>query len=148
MPENWVVTLAFHNSVPTIEPAEEQRFFERHTPTSKADSLNQLAHVFHGMLPALLERDLEQFGRSLRAFQSLGFKACEIAAQPALVRAVLNDLWQKQVAAGLSSLGPTVFAVHQRGTSIRNIIGTTRGVELGGPYEFRNIGHELQTSDG
>jgi beta-ribofuranosylaminobenzene 5'-phosphate synthase len=147
MPTDWNVSLAFVNDPPTVHPGSERGFFEKNTPTTGTDTLEQIADVFHGMIPALLEHDLDQFGQSLRRFQVKGFKAREIAAQPQAVRVAIEHLWEAGIPAGLSSLGPTVFAVHEAG-SFGRITEVLRGIDLSGPYDFQNAGHELEIYNG
>lgn len=148
LPKDWVVTLLFHHGPPSVDPRNERKFFEENTPTSTTDSLAQLAQLYHGLIPAVLEEDLDQFSTSLRAFQTRGFKAREIAAQPAVVQGVLADLWDRGLAAGLSSLGPTVFVVHRRNERLGSVTASIPPADVGGPFEFRNSCHTICSSNG
>jgi predicted sugar kinase len=77
----------------------------------------------------------------LRDFQSVGFKAREVAAQPEIVRVTLETLWNEGFAAGLSSLGPAVFVVSENETpEIGPLLDS--GMDMWGPYSFRNEGHD------
>lgn len=110
-PDGWEVMAFFTDATSTIEPNHEQQFFQDNTPTEKHATLQQLATVYHGIIPAIIDKDLELFGVSLQAFQALGFKSREISAQPGRVVDSLQRLWSTGVTAGLSSLGPCVFAI-------------------------------------
>jgi beta-ribofuranosylaminobenzene 5'-phosphate synthase len=68
------------------------------------------------MLPGIAGRDLDLFGSSVNAVQKLGFKRVELAHQPPLVTGLLDILRDAGAAgAGLSSFGPTVYAISDTG---------------------------------
>jgi beta-ribofuranosylaminobenzene 5'-phosphate synthase len=144
MPKEWTVYLLFATEAPSVSPDREGAFFASASPTKRIDTFIQLSSVYHGILPAILERDLESFANSLREFQSRGFKAREIAVQPAHVRRTLRRVWDEGFAAGLSSFGPTVFIVST---------GTTAGLQqlvpkdsdISGPFAFRDRGFDQLT---
>jgi beta-ribofuranosylaminobenzene 5'-phosphate synthase len=63
------------------------------------------------MMPAVLEADLEMFGRAMEAFQKLGFKVFELRAQTQLLYDCLKFLKDNGgVGVGMSSWGPALFA--------------------------------------
>jgi len=142
MPSRWVVRLIMCTNVPSVPPADEAKFFAAAAPTDPPDTLDQLAYVYHGIIPAAIEGDLDCFATSLRHFQSEGFKAREIDAQPDTVQATLRRLWAADFAAGLSSLGPALFVVSEQATmDLRPYIPL--GAEILGPFPFRNNGFGL-----
>jgi beta-ribofuranosylaminobenzene 5'-phosphate synthase len=149
MPDRWVVYLLFVKSPPSIRPGQEPEFFAARTPTSKSETLQQLAAVYHGIVPAVLEQDLTQFALALRQFQTLGFKAHEIHVQPDHVQNTLTRLWNRGFAAGLSSLGPTVFVVSD-GPAVDIEAVVPAGERVAGPFEFRHEGfdHVITAADG
>jgi beta-ribofuranosylaminobenzene 5'-phosphate synthase len=68
------------------------------------------------MLPGIASRDLDLFGSSVNAVQRLGFKKIELSLQPAQVTGLLDVLRGAGAAgAGLSSFGPTVYAIGDTG---------------------------------
>lgn len=141
MPTNWSVWLLFTEIGPSVSPESEPDFFVESTPTSPNDTLKQIALLYHGILPAILEPDLALLALSLRRFQSCGFKAREIMAQPTLVQDALTQLWNRGLAAGLSSVGPTVFVVTDTTASDpAKLLG--HGYSTLGPFSFRNTGFE------
>jgi len=142
MPTDWYVWLCFSTGQPSVPPEREAEFFAAATPTSGAATLQQVAALFHGIVPAVLESDLSGFASALREFQQLGFKAREILAQPPSVRSTLASLWNVSAAAGLSSLGPTVFVVST--TRDRSSLPVAlSGHQLEGPFGFSNEGYVL-----
>ena len=73
------------------------------------------------MLPGIVEQDLELFGSSINAVQHFGFKKVELGFQPPQVSGLLDVLKGAGAAgAGLSSFGPTVYAI---GDTDMNAIG-------------------------
>ncbi|MCP4756746.1 MAG: beta-ribofuranosylaminobenzene 5'-phosphate synthase [Proteobacteria bacterium] len=76
------------------------------------DQVRQMCHIIlMQMLPAVLEKDLEAFGRSMVDFQKLGFKVFELRAQTQLLHDCLRFLTDNGgVGVGMSSWGPAVFA--------------------------------------
>ncbi|WP_433332338.1 beta-ribofuranosylaminobenzene 5'-phosphate synthase family protein [Spirillospora sp. CA-294931] len=138
LPDDWRVSLLLHDGAPTVHGAREVAFFRRNTPVSPDDTLAMIAELYHGLLPAVLETDLPLFSAALREFQGRGFKRAEIAGQPAPVRDLLAELRRDPgIACGLSSMGPMLFAIHEKGA-----FEPAEGVRVFGPFPFRNEGHE------
>jgi beta-ribofuranosylaminobenzene 5'-phosphate synthase len=146
MSPQWVVSLIMCTNVPSVPPADEADFFAAAAPTDPLETPDQLACVYHGLIPAAIEEDLDCFASSLRHFQSRGFKAREIGAQPDVVQATLRRLWADDFAAGLSSLGPALFVISEQATVDLGPY-TPLGAETLGPFPFRNSGFDLTAID-
>jgi beta-ribofuranosylaminobenzene 5'-phosphate synthase len=144
MPPSWQITFASHSSALANHGGAEVDFFRRHTPTSTQDTLLALADLYHGILPAIIEENLDGFAQALRRFQSRGFKRAEVANQSAPVRALLAEMSASTgYACGLSSMGPLVFVVHATGEQpLRGV--ATAGFTVLGPFGFRNGGHSCR----
>ena len=85
------------------------------------ESLQTLGSVYHGVAPAILEGDLPALGYALRQIHAVGFKRREIAQQSDEVRTLLSQLQaNRAVAAGMSSLGPLVYAITERDNQVAN----------------------------
>jgi beta-ribofuranosylaminobenzene 5'-phosphate synthase len=139
MPEDWHIWLCFLSGPPSVPPDREAAFFAATTPTSRVETLHQIAALYHGIVPAVLESDLNGFAHALREFQQVGFKARELSAQPHSVQSTLSSLWNEGAAVGLSSLGPTVFVV--TATNDRSSLPVALSRErVEGPFAFRNDG--------
>ena len=140
--ESW----RFHLLMPDglVRSAQDEALaFAQNTPTSEEDALQTLKLVYHGLLPAIVEDDLESFGAALTELQSVGFKQREIQTQTSVVRRLLNDLAQRGFAAGMSSMGPLVFAVAHADDQIElelANIGRDLGCNYLGSVEGRNDG--------
>ena len=74
--------------------------------------VQQMCHIIlMQMVPAVLEKDLEAFDRSMIDFQKLGFKIFELRAQTQLLHDCLQFIKDSGgLGAGMSSWGPAVYA--------------------------------------
>lgn len=142
MPTDWHLWLCFSTERPSVPPEHEARFFAAATPTSVTETFRQVAALYHGIVPAVLESDIGGFASALREFQQLGFKEREILAQPESVQSTLTGLWNEGAAAGLSSLGPTVFVVTAQ-TETSRLPAAIRNLQPEGPFTFSNKGYVM-----
>lgn len=109
-PEDWDIVLA-------IPPAKgaydlyEKDVFAKLCPIPLHE-VERLSHVIlMQMLPALVERDMDTFGKAVNNIQEVGFKKREIDLQPG-AGDLLEALRSAGAAgAGMSSFGPTVYAI-------------------------------------
>jgi beta-ribofuranosylaminobenzene 5'-phosphate synthase len=138
MPKEWKITLVLPPGKKAAGETEAS-FFRRVTPIPRSEVLEQFALVYHGIVPAVLERDLEAFGDALHQFSDLGFKSREISEQGTAVNSTIAALREVAPCVGMSSMGPLVFAITKgsilesmpqlpSGTSV---IGETTGAERG-----------------
>jgi len=76
------------------------------------EEVREMCHILlMQMMPAVLEGDLEMFGRAMEDFQKLGFKVFELRAQTQLLYDCLKFLRDNGgVGAGMSSWGPALYA--------------------------------------
>jgi beta-ribofuranosylaminobenzene 5'-phosphate synthase len=64
------------------------------------------------MVPSVVEANLDEFGSAVNRVQELGFKKVEVMLQHPLVRMLMEEMREAGAAcAGLSSFGPTVYAI-------------------------------------
>jgi beta-ribofuranosylaminobenzene 5'-phosphate synthase len=92
----------------------EKDVFEKTCPLPLSE-IQALSHIIlMQMLPALVEKDLEAFGTALNAIQGVGFKKREVDLQPGAceILRIMTDAGAP--GAGMSSFGPTVFAITDR----------------------------------
>jgi beta-ribofuranosylaminobenzene 5'-phosphate synthase len=111
-PDDWHIVLAIPQSGQTIGGKREVDIFREYCPVS-LDEVQQICHeVVMRLLPGVASHDLEPFASAVNALQTLGFKRVELGLQGPAVRALITDLREAGAAcAGLSSFGPTIFAV-------------------------------------
>ena len=77
------------------------------------------------MIPGIVEHDLDLFARAVNRIQDLGFKKVELGLQHKDIPALLQIMRDAGAAcAGMSSFGPTLFAIgnsdlHQADDAVR-----------------------------
>ena len=114
LPPHWEVSLLCPRGE-AIEGQDEREFFTRELPVPELESLRTLGYAYHGLAPALVEGDLHAFAYALRQIHSVGFKSRELARQSDEVRSLLSQLQADEtVGAGMSSLGPLVYAITEK----------------------------------
>jgi beta-ribofuranosylaminobenzene 5'-phosphate synthase len=115
-PEDWKILLATPDVSAGASGAMEADIFRRCCPVPLAEVQALCHEVLVRMLPGIAGRDLDLFGSSINAVQNLGFKKVELGLQPPQVSGLLEELRGAGAAgAGLSSFGPTVYAVGDTG---------------------------------
>lgn len=110
--------------------------------------VEKLSHVIlMQLLPALAEEDIITFGKAINTIQKFGFKKREIELQP--VSKVLMHVLRGSGAygAGMSSFGPTVYAIGEDAENLKN----TAEEFLGGKGQVfitkaRNTGARIEKS--
>ncbi|WP_456365717.1 beta-ribofuranosylaminobenzene 5'-phosphate synthase family protein [Thermococcus sp.] len=115
-PEEWALILI----TPELKAGPDERE-ERNAMDSSFGSAGIAARISHrvllGLLPALVERDIESFGAHLTAIQRLvgrqfsGFQGGEFRPD---LGAVLSFLRERTYGCGQSSWGPTVYGLITR----------------------------------
>ena len=114
MPEEWRIVLVVPDAEPGLSGAAEVQAFGRLVPSAeRSAAIAQL--VLTSLLPALVERDLEEFGAALTRVQQLVGDAFATVQggrfhprAGALVEALLRG---GAAGAGQSSWGPAVYGV-------------------------------------
>lgn len=100
---------------------KEVNIFQRECPVPLSD-VEKLSHVIlMQLLPALAEEDIVTFGRSINSIQELGFKKKEVELQP-FSRRLMQELREGGAyGAGMSSFGPTVYAIGEDAEHLKKI---------------------------
>jgi len=110
-PEEWRVHV-FMPEGRVVAGEAERDFFLRNTPIPRQEVLEVLALVYHGVVPAFVSASLPALKLALSRIQGIGFKRREVEYQGAPVAELLESLnGLPDVAAGMSSLGPMVYAI-------------------------------------
>ncbi|MCK8517901.1 beta-ribofuranosylaminobenzene 5'-phosphate synthase [Methanoculleus sp. 7T] len=115
-PEDWHILLVTPDIGAGAHGGREVDIFRTHCPVP-LEEVRELCHeVLMRMIPGLIEHDLDLFGSAINRTQALGFKRVEVAMQHPVVPSLLEATVQAGAAgAGLSSFGPTVYAVGDSG---------------------------------
>ncbi|MFH0967036.1 MAG: beta-ribofuranosylaminobenzene 5'-phosphate synthase family protein, partial [Methanobacteriota archaeon] len=111
-PEDWRIILCLPDVTQGASGAVEQNIFQKCCPIPLQE-VQELSHIIlMQMLPALIDQDLDQFGKSVSALRQIGFKREELALQPPVLHDILNYMDTCGTAgAGMSSFGPALFAL-------------------------------------
>ncbi len=115
-PEDWRILLVTPGTDSGAHGGREVDIFRTHCPVP-LDEVREICHeVLMRMIPGLVEHDLDLFGSAVNRIQHLGFKKVEVAVQHPIIPALLEGTVQAGAAgAGLSSFGPTVYAIGDLG---------------------------------
>jgi beta-ribofuranosylaminobenzene 5'-phosphate synthase len=129
MPEEWRVVLVVPRAQPGLSGVAEEEAFRRLVPSAeRSAAIAQL--VLTSLLPALVERDLEEFGPALTRVQELvgdAFAAVQGGRFHPRAGALVAALLRHGAAgAGQTSWGPAVYGV---------VGGDAAGHELAGRME-------------
>jgi len=107
---DWDIVLA----IPNLRGASDKReidVFKKQCPLP-LNEIQELCHVIlMEMLPAVVEHDIESFGRSINRVQTIGFKRCELELQPFCAHLVQFMRENGAIGAGMSSFGPVVYGI-------------------------------------
>jgi beta-ribofuranosylaminobenzene 5'-phosphate synthase len=107
---DWAIVLA----IPNLRGASDKReidIFQKQCPLP-LNEVQELCHVIlMEMLPAVVEQDIESFGRSINQVQTIGFKRRELELQPFCTHLVQFMRENGAIGAGMSSFGPVVYGI-------------------------------------
>jgi beta-ribofuranosylaminobenzene 5'-phosphate synthase len=117
-PSDWRIVLAIPRLPPGASGKREVDIFRSACPVPLEEVRETCHEVLMRMLPGVVDQDLDLFGRSVNRIQDLGFKRVEIALQPPVIPLLLDELRRAGAAcAGMSSFGPTVYAITDTGAA-------------------------------
>jgi beta-ribofuranosylaminobenzene 5'-phosphate synthase len=135
LPESWTFLLAMPEIPKGAHGRREMDVFGTFCPVPRNEVAELCREIMVRMIPAVLEEDLESFGTAVNRVQELGFKKVEVGLQHPLVRSLMEEMRSAGAAgAGLSSFGPTVYAVADSGT---------REIEAAAMDVMRDVGGEV-----
>ena len=108
---DWPIVLAIPNTK-GAQDAEEVDIFKKYCPIPLAE-VQEICHVIlMQMLPALVEEDLESFGKAINHFQLVGFKRREVELQLRPVLDIMEYMRDNGASgSGISSFGPVVYGI-------------------------------------
>jgi beta-ribofuranosylaminobenzene 5'-phosphate synthase len=109
-PEPWRVALILPDEKP-MSGEEEVHFFSNNAPIPSGEALSTMAALYHGVLPAFLSTDYVALATALREIHNIGFKQRELRRCSVETRTCVGKLFEQGFAAGLSSVGPLIYAI-------------------------------------
>lgn len=124
-PSDWNILIAIPKINSQVSGKKEVNIFQEYCPIPKNEA-EQISHIIlMNLIPFLLEKDIESFGRSIDFIQSIGFKKIEVNLQNDKVK----DLMEKirgfgAYGVGMSSFGPTIFSIYDKNN--KNILKDTK----------------------
>jgi beta-ribofuranosylaminobenzene 5'-phosphate synthase len=127
---DWTIVLA----IPNLRGASDKReidVFQKQCPLP-LNEIQELCHVIlMEMLPAVVEHDIESFGRSINRVQTIGFKRREIELQPFCAHLVEFMRENGAIGAGMSSFGPVVYGITE-GKQLQKAVESYLNDAIGG----------------
>jgi len=100
---------------------KELNIFQKVCPVPLHE-VEKLSHVIlMQLLPALMEEDIITFGKSINVIQGLGFKKREVELQPESKELMKVFRDNGAHGAGMSSFGPTVYALGEDAEDLKKI---------------------------
>ncbi|HPJ30459.1 MAG TPA: beta-ribofuranosylaminobenzene 5'-phosphate synthase [Methanothrix sp.] len=150
IPREWRFVLAMPNLPKGAHGRKEVDVFGTFCPVPKVEVAELCRLIMVGMMPSVMEGDLESFGKALNRVQELGFKKVEVGLQHPLVRGLMEEMRAAGAAgAGLSSFGPTVYAVADSGTGEIEAAAKEAMQDVGGEVVItrsRNSGARMRSA--
>ncbi|NYT01888.1 MAG: DUF98 domain-containing protein, partial [Methanosarcinales archaeon] len=132
-PQSWRIVLAIPNIEKGAHGKREVDVFREYCPVPLRDVQELCYQVMVRMVPSLVEENLDGFGLAVNRVQEIGFEKVEVDLQHPLIREIMENMRQAGAAcSGLSSFGPTVYAVTD--TQTRDVEAAAREVmgQVGG----------------
>lgn len=89
----------------------EKNIFEKKCPipSKEVEAVSRL--VLMKILPAIVEKDIDNFGEGISMLQKSGFKKVEVTLQSREVKDLLAFLQKNSAGGGMSSFGPVCFGI-------------------------------------
>ncbi|MEO8378105.1 MAG: beta-ribofuranosylaminobenzene 5'-phosphate synthase family protein [Acidobacteriota bacterium] len=116
IPPEWRIMLVLAKGIHR-SGEREKLFFRANTPVPKSEVLITLAAVYHGVLPAVVERSIDGLASALAIIHSCGFKQRELKSQTPNIQTLYSQLSAiRGCAVGMSSMGPLLYVVGDAGT--------------------------------
>lgn len=111
-PQEWDVLIAIPPYGLSIHDGEEINLFQRFCPLPQRE-VEQLSHiVFMNLIPAMLEKDIEAFGKCIDEIHKRGFQKAELTLYDERMHNLMQHLRDEGAyGVGMSSFGPTIYSV-------------------------------------
>ena len=148
VPRDWWFLLAVPNIPKGAHGTHEADVFETFCPVPREEVSELCREILVRMVPSVLTGEIEGFGKAINRIQELGFKRVEVELQHPLVRRLMEVMREAgAVGAGLSSFGPTVYAVADSSTREIEAAAMAAMEDVGGEVvvtRSRNLGAETR----
>ncbi|MDR2623602.1 MAG: hypothetical protein LBC39_03370 [Methanobrevibacter sp.] len=116
-PKEWDIVVAILKGDNTTTGEREVNLFKKYCPVPKGE-VEKLSHlILMNLIPFMLEKNVEYFGRVVDQIQDLGFKRVEVDLQGENVKKTMNAMREfGAYGVGMSSFGPTIYGVTYKNT--------------------------------
>lgn len=143
-PKDWKVVLAIPNVPAGASGQNEVNIFQKYCPVN-LDEVQKLSHlILMKMMPSVVERDLDSFGSVINEIQGVGFKKIEVGFQDNIINEIAQNMRDAGAAGvGMSSFGPTVYAITDTNTKDISEVAQSTMNKIGGKVlvtEAKNSG--------
>lgn len=127
LPEDWFFAIVVPRIRKGLHGDQEIAAFRKHCPISAEEVGKVARHVLMGVIPAVIERRISEFGSAISKLQEIGFKRYEIALQDPIVKELIYFLRRNGAAgSGMSSFGPTVFGLVEGRSAAQELVAKLR----------------------
>ena len=132
-PEDWNIILAIPNVLAGASGPKEVNIFQKYCPIPLKE-VQKLSHILlMKMMPAVVEADISSFGDSINQIQNIGFKKVELELQHPLISTLIRNMrYAGAVGVGMSSFGPTVYAITDNNSKEISKVAQDTIKEVGG----------------
>jgi len=111
-PREWKFVISIPNVKKGLHGLKEVNIFKERCPVPSEDVDRICRIILIKMLPALLEKDIEEFGSGLTSLQNLGFARTTHDLTHPTVKACMNFMLEKGAyGTGQSSFGPVTYGL-------------------------------------
>lgn len=132
-PEDWNIILAIPDVPAGASGPKEVNIFQKYCPIPLKE-VQKLSHILlMKMMPAVVEADISSFGDSINQIQNIGFKKVELELQHPLISALIRNMrYAGALGVGMSSFGPTVYAITDNNSKEISKVAQDTIKEVGG----------------
>ncbi|MBR0472410.1 MAG: hypothetical protein IJI98_06900 [Methanosphaera sp.] len=111
-PEEWNIILVTPQSTKGASGKKEIDIFQTYSPID-IQNVQQISYLtLMKLMPAIVEKDLQNFGDAINKIQRLGFKKIERDLQDSTIHEIMEHMELLNIpAVGMSSFGPTCFGI-------------------------------------
>lgn len=147
-PQDWNVILAIPNVPAGASGQKEVNIFQDCCPVELGE-VQKLSHlILMKMMPSVVEKDLDSFGSAVNEIQDIGFKKIEVEFQDTIINEIIENMRDAgAVGVGMSSFGPTIYAVTDTDTKNISKVAQSTMKEVGGKViatKAKNSGAEIK----
>lgn len=124
-PEDWDILIAIPNVNDPVSGTKEVDIFKEYCPVP-VNEVERMSHlVLMNLIPFLLEKDIESFGKAVDLIQDTGFKKIEVNLQHERIKDLMEKMREfGAYGVGMSSFGPTIYSVFDKNN--KSIVKETR----------------------